>query len=53
MDSNADRACLIQHIVPDIKRELEMARPEARKSLWGLCFDLGPAPSTEEIDQVR
>jgi len=48
--SPLDKVRLIEQITSDIKGEL-MAAP--RKSLWGLCADLGTAPSAEEIDQVR
>jgi hypothetical protein len=51
--SPLDKARLIERIVPDIERELATAQPGPRKSLWGLCADLGPAPSAEEIDQAR
>jgi hypothetical protein len=51
--SPLDKARLIERIVPDIKRELIATRPTPRKSLLGLCADLGPAPSAEEIDQAR
>jgi hypothetical protein len=27
--------------------------PAPRRSLYGLCADLGPAPSAEDIDEVR
>ncbi len=48
-----DRVRLIEQITSDIKRELMAAPPVPRKSLWGLCADLGPAPSSEDIDQAR
>ena len=48
-----DKVRLIEQMVRDIERELMAARPAPRKSLWGLCADLGPAPSAEEIDQAR
>jgi hypothetical protein len=51
--SPLDKARLIERIVPDIERELATAQSAPRKSLWGLCADLGPAPSAEEIDQAR
>jgi hypothetical protein len=51
--SPVDKARLIERIVPDIERELKAARPAPRKSLWGLCADLGPGPSAQEIDQAR
>jgi hypothetical protein len=51
--SPVDKARLIERIVPDIERELTAIPPIPRKSLWGLCADLGPAPSAEDIDQAR
>jgi hypothetical protein len=51
--SPLDKARLIERIVPDIERELATAQSAPRKSLWGLCADLGPAPSAEDIDQAR
>jgi hypothetical protein len=51
--SPLDKARLIERIVPDIERELKTARSTPRKSLWGLCADLGPPPSAKEIDQAR
>ncbi len=51
--SPVDKVRLIEHIAPEIRRDLEAAPPTPRKSLWGLCADLGPAPSAEDIDQAR
>jgi hypothetical protein len=51
--SPLDKARLIERIVPDIERELMVTQPTPRKSLLGLCADLGPAPSAEEIDEAR
>jgi hypothetical protein len=48
-----DKVRLIEQLTSDIKHELMAATPAPRKSLWGLCADLGPAPSAEEIDQAR
>ena len=39
--SPADKARLIERIVPDIERELESGRPIPRKSLRGLWRGLG------------
>jgi len=43
-----------------LKRELRITNKELipteikpRRSLWGICADLGQAPSAEDIDQVR
>ncbi|MBD2522218.1 hypothetical protein ACEYW6_08365 [Nostoc sp. UIC 10607] len=52
--SSVDKVRLIQQIAPDIERELtEKLSTFPRQSLWGLCADLGNAPSTEEIDIDR
>ena len=51
--SPVDKARLIEQIVPDIERELVAIPPAPLKSLWGLCADLGPAPTSADIDQAR
>ncbi len=51
--SPRDKLRLIEHIAPEIERDLTPVTPEPRKSLWGLWADLGPAPSAEEIDEAR
>jgi hypothetical protein len=47
-----ERMQVIVRALPEIERDLSKS-PRPRKSLLGLCSDLGPAPSAEEIDQVR
>ncbi len=49
--SAVDKVRLIESLAPQIKQELVHATQ--RKSLLGLCADLGPAPSAEEIDAAR
>jgi hypothetical protein len=46
---------LIERIAPEIEQDLreEMNAQRPRKSLLGLCADLGQAPSAEDMDQVR
>lgn len=44
---------LIERMVPEIERDMLSQRPPRRKSLLGLCADLGPAPSAEDIDEIR
>jgi hypothetical protein len=52
--STVDKVRLIQQIAPDIEQELtDKLSTVPRQSLWGLCADLGKAPSTEEIDLAR
>lgn len=48
-----DKVRLIEKVAPQIQRELEGTNSRPRQSLWGLCADLGPAPSAEEINQAR
>ncbi len=51
--SPLDKVRLIKRIAPEIEQELVAAQPRPRRSLWGLCAGLGPAPSAEEIDRAR
>lgn len=51
--SPVDKARLIERVAVDIEGELMPTPSTPRKSLWGLCADLGPAPSAEDIDEAR
>jgi hypothetical protein len=51
--SALDKVRLIEGLAPQIEHDLRALRPTRYKSLHGLCADLGPAPSAEEIDAVR
>jgi hypothetical protein len=51
--SLSDKVRLIEQLAPEIQRELPPNDPHPRRSLWGLCADLGTAPSAEEIDEAR
>ncbi len=51
--SVVDKVRLIERVAPQIEKELSVKQSTPRKSLRGLCADLGPAPSAEEIDEVR
>jgi len=44
---------LIEQMAPEIERDMLSQRPLKLKSLLGLCTDLGPAPSAQEIDEIR
>ena len=44
---------LVEQIAPEIERDMLQQRPTRRRSLLGLCADLGPAPSAEDIDAIR
>lgn len=48
--SARDKLRLIERVAPEIERELP-GRPS--RSLLGLLWDLGPAPSEEEIEAAR
>lgn len=49
--SPLERLHLIETLLESLKPALEPVTP--LKSLYGLCADLGSAPSAEEIDEVR
>ena len=51
--SALDKVRLIEGLAPQIEQDLRGMRPTRYKSLLGLCADLGPAPSAEEIDRAR
>jgi hypothetical protein len=47
-----DQFALIERLLAEMeKRAVERAAP--KRSLYGLCADLGHAPSAAEIDQAR
>jgi hypothetical protein len=48
-----DKIRLIQQITPDIELEIAENQKTPRRTLWGLCADLGTAPSAQEIDKIR
>lgn len=48
-----DKIRLIERMAPEIERDILGQRPPRHRSLLGLCADLGPAPSAEEIDEIR
>ena len=51
--SPIDKVRLIQQLAPDLERELSETKPQPKKSLLGLCADLGKSPSEAEIDRTR
>ena len=51
--SLVDKVRLIEQMAPEIERELVKNTTPPRRSLWGMCADLGTAPSAEEIDEAR
>jgi hypothetical protein len=53
--SPLDKLRLIERLAPHLERDwIASTQPHSEhRSLHGLCADLGPAPSAEEIDQAR
>jgi hypothetical protein len=52
--SPVDKVRLIEKLAPVLERDLALKPASiSKRSLYGLCADLGPAPSAEEIDQAR
>jgi hypothetical protein len=51
--SLVDKVRLIERVAPEIERDLETTQKMPKRSLWGICGDLGNAPSATEIDQTR
>jgi hypothetical protein len=49
-----DQVRLIERVAPEIEHDLAATvQPSPRRSLWGLCANLGTASSAIEIDQIR
>ncbi|HNS01362.1 MAG TPA: hypothetical protein PKM78_03140 [Anaerolineae bacterium] len=48
-----DKVRLVEHVMPQIERELAFTAKTPKRSLLGICADLGPAPSAETIDEAR
>ncbi len=53
--SAIDKVRVIEHVAPQIERELAETLPARRplRSLYGALADLGPAPSAEDIEEVQ
>lgn len=51
--SPVDKARLVERLAATLEHDLENVSPKPKRSLYGLCADLGPAPSAEDIDEVR
>jgi hypothetical protein len=50
--SPLDQLRLVEQVIASLKPTFTEKRGR-KKSLYGLCADLGTAPSAEEIDEVR
>jgi phosphopentomutase len=52
--SLVDKVRLIERVAPEIERDLKTTQTiMPKRSLWGICADLGNAPSAAEIDHTR
>lgn len=52
--SREEKFEIVERLLVDLKSlEPDATRPKPKRSLLGLCADLGPAPSAEDIDEVR
>jgi len=50
--SPRDKKRLIEQLMSDMELELQQEKKPCQ-SLWGICSDLGKAPSAENIDLMR
>ena len=50
-----EKVQLIESVMPDLKATLQTVSVGRRplRSAYGICADLGPAPSAEDIDEMR
>jgi hypothetical protein len=44
---------LVQQVMATLEQELTSQETKPKRSLYGICADLGTAPSAEEIDEAR
>ena len=51
--SLADKLRLIERILPDFEQAVAIEKSVPKRSLYGLCADLGSAPSEEDIAEMR
>jgi hypothetical protein len=51
--SPLEKVLLIKQVMPDLEASLKNAERRPLESAYGICSDLGVAPSSEEIDEVR
>jgi hypothetical protein len=51
--SPLEKVKLIEHLASGLEQEMSSMKPHPRRSLYGICADLGEAPSSEDIDEVR
>ena len=51
--SASDKARLIEQMAAGLQHDVALTEVAPLRSLYGLCADLCPAPSAEEIDEAR
>jgi|TARA_B100000315_G_C14019727_1_gene338268 hypothetical protein len=53
--SPLDKVKLLEQMIPDLEAHLRSSEASSHplRSVYGLCADLGPAPSSEDIDDMR
>jgi hypothetical protein len=52
--SPIDKIKLIERVIPDLEDHLRVPSPgRPLRSVYGLCADLGSAPSAEDIEAMR
>ncbi len=51
--SPVDKLRLLERVIPDLEATLQAAPQTPLRSSHGALADLGPAPSAEDIDEVR
>jgi hypothetical protein len=51
--SSVDKLRLLEQVMPDLEATLRAAQKKPLRSSYGALADLGPAPSAEDIDEVR
>jgi hypothetical protein len=52
--SHREKVKLIKSLSDMIEQEYEEAQPQKPRRVWyGMCADLGPAPSEEDIAEAR
>jgi hypothetical protein len=51
--SPLDKLRLVEGVLPDLEASLRSAEVPSFQSLYGALSNLGPAPSAEDIEEVR
>jgi len=51
--SPLEKVRLIERIAPDLEAPLEAASASSLQLAYGICANLGHAPSAEDIDETR